>query len=179
MPARRTATVLKGIPLGVAFASALWLTGRAVAAQVQGAQTPASASTASQPPTAPARDPYQRSTDIYLMQTSAASGPQRGEEIYYFKCFFCHSPFAKAGSAGPPGPLLKGLFAQPTLRRGQPATDQSVRDVILNGVPSVMPAYRSTLSDADMADLLGYLRSDKCCYEAEEPPPNPRYRAGR
>src|SRR5262245_65677650 len=41
-----------------------------------------------------------------------------------------------------------------------------------------MPAYRAALSDADMADLLTYLRSDSCCFE-DDPPRNPRYIAAQ
>lgn len=104
----------------VALAAALCLIGGSVTTQ-QIQEAPASAG----PPTQaapPPRDPYQRSTDLYLMQSSAKTGPQHGEDIYYFKCFFCHSPFAKAGSAGPRGPLLKGIFTRPTLRRDSRST---------------------------------------------------------
>lgn len=33
------------------------------------------------------KDEYQRSTDIYSYKTTAKSGAQRGEEIYYYKCW--------------------------------------------------------------------------------------------
>lgn len=116
-------------------------------------------------------DAYQRSTEIFEMTTSAARGPQRGEEIYYVKCWFCHNQHAKTGSP------LKGLFTRRTLASGTSVTDQAVLDKIRSGGP-LMPAYRHTLRDADLADLVSYLKSPSCCFEGTEPPANPRYRAG-
>jgi streptogramin lyase/mono/diheme cytochrome c family protein len=115
------------------------------------------------------RDEHQRSAEIYGMTTTAASGSQRGEEIYYYKCWFCHNQYAKTG------PPLKDLYKRPTLMLGAPVNDQAVADKIRSGGPA-MPAYRHTLNDADIADLIAYFRSEKCCFEGDEPPPNPRYR---
>jgi streptogramin lyase/mono/diheme cytochrome c family protein len=115
------------------------------------------------------KDEHQRSAEIYGMKTTAASGSQRGEEIYYYKCWFCHNQYAKTG------PPLKDLYKRPTLMVGGPVNDQTVADKIRGGGPA-MPAYRHTLKEADIADLIGYFRSGKCCFEGDEPPPNPRYR---
>jgi mono/diheme cytochrome c family protein len=115
----------------------------------------------------------QRSVEIFNFRTTAESGPRRGEEIYYFKCWYCHNSYTVKLGTG--GVALKGLFTRPTLvTTGQPVTTESVAEKIRNG-SARMPAYRSTLTDADMADLLSYLRSDACCFE-DEPPSNPRYR---
>jgi streptogramin lyase len=67
------------------------------------------------------------------------------------------------------GPPLKDLFK----RR---ITDEEVAAKIKNGGPR-MVAYGHTLSDADVADLIGYLHSPTCCYENDEPPKNPHYQA--
>ena len=40
-----------------------------------------------------------------------------------------------------------------------------------------MPAFRTSLSDTDIADLVAYFHSGKCCVEGENPPANPWYRA--
>jgi hypothetical protein len=40
-----------------------------------------------------------------------------------------------------------------------------------------MASYKSTLDDADLNDLVSYLK-DQCCWDSNSPPPNPRYRAG-
>jgi hypothetical protein len=40
-----------------------------------------------------------------------------------------------------------------------------------------MPGFWHGLSDSDIADLLSYVREGKCCFESEEPPSNPLYKA--
>jgi mono/diheme cytochrome c family protein len=158
-----------GMAFGTAVAAALWggvVSGRPVAAQDR--ENPSAAAPApAAPSTQTVIDPYQRSYEIYNYQTTAKSGPQRGEELYFFKCWVCHNQYVQAGSQT--GPQLKGLFKR------TPVTDADVADKIKSGGLN-MPAYRTTLKDADIADLVAYLKSDKCCFDAENPPPNPRYR---
>ncbi|MBI4483469.1 MAG: cytochrome c [Acidobacteria bacterium] len=115
------------------------------------------------------KDDFQRSAEIYDFKTTARSGAQRGEEIYYYKCWMCHNKYTKTA------PLLHDLYKRPKLLSGQPVNDETVSQKIKNGGPA-MPAYRYTLTDADLADLLSYFREGKCCFEADEPPRNPRYR---
>ncbi len=122
----------------------------------------------------PARS-FQRSSDIYNFAMAATSGPQRGEEIYYYKCWICHNDFTRA--AGTPAPSLKDLFERPRLMTGQLVNEDTVAEKIRSGGPN-MPAYRYSLSDQDMVDLLSYFREGKCCFNEYEPPANPRYRAG-
>ncbi len=121
------------------------------------------------PPQAPAKDDYQRSLAIYQFRKAAPSGPDRGQEIFYYKCWFCHNEFTKDI------PKLTGLFQHPALLSGQPVNDETVKDKIRNGGPG-MAAYKYTLSDLDLNDLVLYLR-EKCCWDSDSPPPNPRYRA--
>ncbi len=117
---------------------------------------------------------FQRSVEIYNFTMGATSGPQRGEEIYYFKCWVCHNDYTI--KAGTPAPPLKDLFQRPRLMTGQPVNEETVAEKIRDGGP-LMPAYRHTLADADIADLMSYFRDEKCCFDGEEPPANPRYRA--
>jgi len=49
-----------------------------------------------------------------------------------------------------------------------------VKAKIRNGGPG-MAAYKYALSEADLDDLVSYLR-EKCCWDSDSPPPNPRYR---
>src|SRR5262245_14360994 len=117
----------------------------------------------------------QRAVAIYNYKTTAGSGWQRGEEIYYIKCWICHNEYtvnAKTGAVH-----LKGLYQRPRLISGQAVNDQTVAEKIRNGGPG-MPSYRRVLSDADMTDLLSYLREGHCCFEGSEPPHNPAYRSG-
>ena len=119
-------------------------------------------------------DDLQRSTRQYAFQLAARSGAPRGEEIYFFKCWMCHNQYTV--KAGTPAPLLKDLYQRPRLSDGRAVTDENVAAKIRNGGPG-MPAYRHTLNDADIADLVSYVREGKCCFEGDEPPPNPWYRA--
>ncbi len=115
----------------------------------------------------------QRSTEIYNLNTTAPDGAQRGEELYYYKCWMCHNAYSV--EAGTPATLLKDLYQRPVLMSGQPVNDETVAEKIRNGGPG-MPGYRYSLSDRDIADLLSYIREGECCFEGEEPPANPRYR---
>jgi cytochrome c553 len=118
---------------------------------------------------APGKDYNQRALEIYEFKKAAQSGPERGQEIFYYKCWFCHNEFTKDV------PKLTGLYQRAQLFSGQPVNDETVKDQIRNGSPS-MAAYKYTLSDTDLNDLVSYLR-EKCCWDSDSPPANPRYRA--
>ena len=110
----------------------------------------------------------QRSLEIYEFKRAAQSGPERGKEIFYFKCWMCHNDFAKGG-----GPRLTGLFERPVLMSGKPVNEDNVRDQIRNGSDK-MAAYKYILDEADLNDLVSFLR-ENCCWKDDEPPLNPRY----
>jgi streptogramin lyase/mono/diheme cytochrome c family protein len=116
------------------------------------------------------KDDLQRSIRIDKYTELADSGPGRGANLYFFKCWMCHNQYAKAG------PYLKDLYGRATLVSGKPVSDEAVRDQIKRGGPG-MPAFGTTLSDPDIADLLAYIKEGKCCIEGEELPSNPWYRA--
>ena len=119
-------------------------------------------------PAAPAKDYDQRSLEIYEFRKAAKSGPDRGQEIFYYKCWFCHNEFTKDV------PKLTGLYQHAALLSGQPVNDDTVKNQIRNGSAN-MAAYKYTLSEADLNDLVSYIR-EKCCWNSDAPPPNPRYR---
>ena len=120
-------------------------------------------------PKAVAKDYYQRSLETYEFRKAAQSGAERGREIFYYKCWFCHNEYTKNA------PQLRGLYQRPTLVSGQPVSDESVKNQIRNGSAG-MAAYKYTLSEADIADLVSFVR-EKCCWDSDAPPPNPRYQA--
>jgi mono/diheme cytochrome c family protein len=124
---------------------------------------------AQEPPKAPAKDYNQRALEIYEFRKAAASGAERGQEIFYYKCWFCHNEFTKDI------PKLTGLYQHAQLLSGQPVNDETVKEQIRNGSAS-MAAYKYTLNDADLNDLVSYLK-EKCCWDSDSPPANPRYRA--
>src|SRR5215471_15832078 len=113
-----------------------------------------------------AKDYNQRSLEIFEFRKAAKSGPERGREIFYYKCWFCHNEFTKDI------PKLEGLFSRANLLSGLPVTEANVKDQVRNGGPD-MPSYKYVLNDADLNDLTSYLR-ENCCWNSDSPPPNPR-----
>ena len=121
-------------------------------------------------------DPYQRSGDVFYMRRMGPSGWQRGQEIWYMKCWICHNDYTRAANAQvtPAAPTLKDLYKRPMLLSGQPVNNETVTAKIKEGGPG-MPGYKYTLTDKDLADLVEYLR-EHCCWDENSPPPNPRFR---
>ena len=115
-------------------------------------------------------DDLQRAYQMDQYAELAKSGPARGENIYFYKCFYCHNHYAKGG------PALENLFKHPELYSGDPVNDPTVAALIKNG-SSGMPGFGYSLSDRDIEDLISYFKSDACCYEADNPPVNPQYHA--
>lgn len=164
-----------GMTLSVAVGAALWgAVGLSRQVSAQGQAPAQGRGRGAAPPPAPAGptviDPYQRSYEIWNYQTVAKSGAARGEELYFYKCWMCHNQYVDAGAQT--GPQLKDVYK----REG--VTDEVLANKIRAGGLN-MPAYRTTLKDNDIADLVAYLKSSKCCFDAENPPPNPRYRYNR
>ena len=118
---------------------------------------------------APAKDYNQRALEIYEFRSAAVSGPERGQEIFYYKCWFCHNEFTQGI------PRLDGLYQKGKLMSGENVTDAAVKEKIRNGGPG-MAAYKYALSDADLDDLVSFVR-EKCCWNSDTPPLNPRFRA--
>lgn len=115
-------------------------------------------------------DQYQRTYEVLANNELASSGAARGQTLYFYKCWMCHNNGARNGDAtGLVGPSLKNLT-------GRMSTDEAIVAKIRTGGPR-MPAFRHTFNDADVADLVAYLKSPSCCYENDEPPKNPHYNA--
>jgi mono/diheme cytochrome c family protein len=132
--------------------------------QPASAQAPASPATKVEP----AKDYNQRSLETYEFKKAAQSGPERGREIFYYKCWFCHNEFTKDI------PKLTGLYQHPAMiATGAPVNDEAVKNQIRNGSTN-MAAYKYTLSEADIDDLVSFIRTE-CCWNSDAPPHNPRY----
>ena len=131
---------------------------------------PASAQSMPTPPAgarAPAKDYNQRSLEIYEFRKAAKSGPERGQEIYYFKCWFCHNQYTKDI------PKLNDLYKRPSLVTGGPVNDDSVKTLIRNGSAN-MPGYKYALKDEDLNDLVSFIK-EKGFWDNDSPPLNPRF----
>jgi mono/diheme cytochrome c family protein len=161
-------TVLAAAAIAVVLAVIFWM-GRRPPADVPVPAPQVKTAAVPERPAAPYADPYQRSVAIYNFKKAAQSGPDRGREIFYYKCWFCHNEFAKGA------PPLKGVFQRNKLLSGRPATADGIKDEVRNGGPG-MAAYKYTLDEADLNDLVSYLK-EGCCWNSDSPPPNPRYLA--
>jgi mono/diheme cytochrome c family protein len=115
-------------------------------------------------------DDLQRSLLLDNYRIVADSGAGRGEVLYAYKCWMCHNKYTNTA------PYLQDLYQRKNLGSGVPVNDDTVTAKIKDGGPG-MPAFRISLSDADIADLRAYFHSGKCCVEGENPPANPWYRA--
>lgn len=116
-----------------------------------------------------AKDYYQHSLETYEFRKAAQNGAERGREIFYYKCWFCHNEFSKTA------PQLTGLYQRGTLLSGKPVNDDNLKDRIRNGGAG-MAAYKYTLNESDLDDLVSFVR-EKCCWDSDAPPLNPRYQA--
>ena len=167
MSARTACPSVPGFLLGVIVLGGCLLE-RSASAQ-QAPPQPAAQPGAARQVREPVKDYYQRSLEIYEFRKAAKSGRERGQEIFSYKCWFCHNEFTKGA------PSLSDLYKRPQLVSGPPVNDDTVKEKIRNGGPG-MPAYKTTLSDADLADLVSFVR-ERCCWNSDSPPPNPRFRA--
>jgi cytochrome c5 len=159
---------LAGLTLIAVVAAVIWY-GRRQPAEV--ADSPAPAQQAAVAPAAqvdaPPADYNQRSLEIFEFKRAANSGVERGKEIYYYKCWFCHNDFAEGA------PKLVGVYQRGTLVTGRPATDDGIKEQIREGSAG-MASYKYTLSETDIDDLVTFIR-EGCCWKDDEPPLNPRY----
>ncbi len=174
MQSSRARTILAGIAILAVAAIVIWAGRRPAEQAAAPASPPPQAAAAASPQAAPEpenTDPDQRSIRIYEFRKAADSGPDRGREIFYYKCWFCHNEFAGPQSA----PDLATVYKRKQLLSGRPTTDDGIKDEIRNGGAG-MAAYKYTLSEADLNDLVSYLKSG-CCWNSDSPPPNPRFRA--
>jgi mono/diheme cytochrome c family protein len=164
MRVRRKGGVMRSNTAKRSCAGALMISACLLCASAIAQQTPPQ-----ETPKPLAKDTYQRSLQTYEFRKAAGSGPERGREIFYYKCWFCHNEFTKNA------PQLTGLYQRGTLLSGLPVNDDTVKDRIRNGGAG-MAAYKYTLSEADLTDLVSFVR-EKCCWDSDAPPLNPRYGA--
>jgi len=115
--------------------------------------------------------------------TAAKTPAERGEELAKGKgCLGCHS----IDGSVKVGPTLKGVFGRKTaLSDGTTVTvnEEYLRESIVEpgtkvvkGFPNVMPTFKTSLSSAEIADLIAYL---KTLGEETEPEGGEKERSGR
>jgi cytochrome c5 len=160
------ARALAGVALIALIVGGIWY-GQRSSADSPAPPPPQQAAAPAVQAAAPPADHYQRSIEIYEFKRGAQSGVERGKEIYYYKCWFCHNELAEGA------PKLAGVYQRGTLVTGRPATDDGIKEQIREGSPG-MASYKYTLSETDINDLVTFIR-EACCWKDDEPPLNPRY----
>jgi mono/diheme cytochrome c family protein len=78
-----------------------------------------------------------------------------GRHVYDQHCIRCHEPYSTRGHNGPG---LAGLNKKGYMPSGIPVNDDRVTDVIMMG-KSKMPAFRNTLTQQQLEDLLVYMKT--------------------
>jgi len=82
---------------------------------------------------------------------------EKGRLIFDHRCYVCHQRDSdRVKDIAPP---LDGLFARPRLVTGKPATPENVKEIIKFGPTPNMPAFRYTLSDLEIDDLIEFLKT--------------------
>jgi len=90
--------------------------------------------------------------------TSLSERAERGRKIFDRRCYICHQRDSeRVKSLGPP--MLDGLFKRERLIIGKPVTAENVKEIIRTGPTPGMPAFRYTLSDPEIDDLIEYLKT--------------------
>jgi mono/diheme cytochrome c family protein len=81
---------------------------------------------------------------------------EAGKHLYQVRCAHCHEDNDLALKKVPPD--LHGLFDRKTLPSGIPATDEAVKQNILQG-RGMMPGFAGRFDQDQMAALLAYLHT--------------------
>jgi mono/diheme cytochrome c family protein len=102
----------------------------------------------------------QRSAPIHHPDAAQLTDQQaRGAAVFFQRCSLCH--LAKFGAGGSKyccvsalGPNLGGRFRNITLEQ-----ENAFRDIILNGGPTYMPAWKYGLTPDEVDDIIAYLKT--------------------
>jgi mono/diheme cytochrome c family protein len=92
--------------------------------------------------------------------TKLTEQESRGAGLFIQRCSLCHlaKTFGAGGSkfccVASLGPNLSGLF-----RNLAPDQEQAFRDIILNGGPTYMPAWKYGLAPEEIDSIIAYLKT--------------------
>ncbi len=101
-----------------------------------------------------------------------------GQRVYAQHCQVCHGPDGRGnGPAAPsliprPRDFTLGQFKYKSTAPGQPPSDADLIGVVANGLPeSAMPYWKGTLSDADIRDVVAYIKTFSPVFNNASPQP--------
>ena len=77
---------------------------------------------------------------------------RRGEALFVQNCPLCHIPSKQKKTLGIQGPILRGMY-------GEDADEDSLRQIIQQGIPAKMPGFRYTLDSKQIDDVIAFLKA--------------------
>jgi len=86
---------------------------------------------------------------------SLSESAEKGKKVFDHRCYVCHEKDSER--VREIEPTLNGLFKRDRLVTGKPVTAENVKEIIKMGPTPGMPAFRYTLSDQEIDDLIEYL----------------------
>jgi len=81
----------------------------------------------------------------------------KGRKVFEDRCYVCHQK--DSDRVKEIGPALDGLFKRNRLVTGKPVTAENVKEIIKLGPTPGMPAFRYTLADPEIDDLIEFLKT--------------------
>jgi len=104
-----------------------------------------------------------------------ANAPE-GQRIYAQHCQVCHGPDGRGnGPAAPsliprPRDFVLGQFKYTSTGPGQPPSDADLINVVTNGLQaSSMPYWKGILSEAEIREVVAYIKSLSPVFDGESP----------
>ena len=100
---------------------------------------------------APAQLPIKHPANTKLTEQQ-----ERGAGLFFQRCSLCHLPKtnSKACCAPSLGPNLAADFKNIT-----PAKEKALREIIMNGGPTLMPGWKYALEPKEIDDIVAYLKT--------------------
>jgi mono/diheme cytochrome c family protein len=77
---------------------------------------------------------------------------KKGEALFVQNCPLCHVSSNQKKRLGIQGPVLQGLFTEET-------DEDTLRQVIQQGIPEKMPGFRYALEPKQIDDLIAFLKA--------------------
>ena len=77
---------------------------------------------------------------------------RRGEALFVQNCPLCHIPSKQKKELGIQGPVLRGMY-------GDDADQDSLRQIIEQGLPGKMPGFRYDLDSKQIDDVIAFLKA--------------------
>ena len=90
-------------------------------------------------------------------EASLSERAVKGRKVFEDRCYVCHQK--DSNRVKEIAPALDGLFKRNQLVTGKPVTAENVKEIIKMGPTPNMPAFRYTLSDPEIDDLIEFLKT--------------------